>query len=169
MSENGEVSQVACITFTRLLPGPVEKVWEHLTDTGKLPAWFGEDSHIEPRMGGEISLMGSHIRGVVTQWQPPHKLIYTWNVFDPEDPADAISDYPESYPSFELESQGEAVLLTFRHMPIPARFVPQTSMGWHTMLDIVEAALRGRPVPERSELMEKNAKRYGVDLNNLAS
>ena len=169
MSTEGEVSKVACITFTRILPGPIVTVWEHLTDTKKLPAWFGEDSHIEPRTGGKVSLMGSHIRGVVTQWQPPKKLIYTWNVFDPEAPVDAVSDYPESYPSFELQEQGGEVLLTFKHIPIPERFVPQTSMGWHTMLDIIEAALHGREIPERSELMKRNAERYAVDLDNLAS
>lgn len=169
MSTDGEVEKVACITFKRLLPGPIEKVWEHLTDTRKLPVWFGEDSHIEPRTGGTVSLMGSHIRGVVTQWHPPIKLIYTWNVFDPEDPTDAVSNYPESYPSFELQEQGTEVLLTFKHIPVPARFVPQTFMGWHTMLDIIEAALLGNEIPERSTLMEKNAERYQVDLNNLAS
>jgi len=34
--------------------------------------------------------MGGHIRGTVTQWQPPRKLIYTWNVFDPGAGPDAV-------------------------------------------------------------------------------
>lgn len=167
MSEKGEVSALRCLTFTRLLPGPIEKVWDHLTETSLLPSWFGEDSHIEPQVGGTVRLMGGHIRGVVTQWQPPAKLIYTWNVFEPDAAADAVSDYPESYPSFELRSLGDEVSLTFQHLPIMDRMVPQSAMGWHTMIDILHAALCGEGIPDRSQLMKKNAEIYGVDLANL--
>lgn len=169
MEQKGEVSSVKCLTFRRVLPGPIEKVWTHLTDTRFLPAWFGEDSSIEGRQGGAVRLMGGHIRGVVTQWQPPRKLIYTWNVFDPNDEPDAVSAYPESYPTFELEPhEGNKVMLTFTHFPLPERFVPQSAMGWHTMLDVLIAALNGETVEARSVFMQKNAELYNVDLNNLA-
>ena len=55
--------------------------------------------------------MDGHIRGVVTQWQPPQRLSYTWNVFNPGDPADAVSAYPESYLTLALERRGGDVLL----------------------------------------------------------
>jgi len=168
MSEQGRFSTMPCVTFTRALPGPIEKVWAHLTDTSLLPAWFGPDGSIEPRQGGAVRLMGGHVRGVVTQWQPPKKLVYTWNVFGPDDTADAISAYPESYPTFELATAGEQVKLVFTHFPVLERFVKQNAMGWHTMLDILEAGLRGESAPARPELMKKNAALYGVDLNNMA-
>lgn len=168
MSGKGEMSALPCVTFTRILAAPVEKVWAHLTDTKLLPAWFGQDSSIEPRQGGRVLLMGGHVRGVVTQWQPPTKLTYTWNVFAPGDPPDAVSQYPESYPSFVLEAQGAATVLTFTHFPILERFVPQNAMGWHTMLDIVEAVLRDGRSEDRAAYMKKNAALYGVDLNALA-
>jgi uncharacterized protein YndB with AHSA1/START domain len=164
----GEMSTLACVTFTRRLPGPIEKVWAHLTEPHLLPAWFGDNSRIEPRQGGAIHLMGGHVRGVVTQWQPPHKLIYTWNVFSPGDGPDAVSTYPESYPTFDLQAESSKVLLTFRHFPVLDRFIPQNAMGWHTMLDILETTLAGRPVAERAAYMKKNAELYGVDLGNLA-
>ena len=167
MSAKGEMSSVACVTFTRTLPGPIERVWSFIADTSHLPAWFGAQSSIEPRQGGKVSLMGGHIRGVVTQWQPPRKLVYTWNVFGPDDPADAVSVYPESYPTFELEARGSEVLLTFTHFPVLERFMAQNAMGWHTMLDILDAALRGETVEERPVYMKKNAALYGVDMNNL--
>lgn len=167
MSEKGEVSAIKCLTFTRLLPSPIENVWNYLTETRRLPSWFGEDSHIEPHVGGAVRLMGGHIRGVVTQWLPPKKLIYTWNVFGAHDPADAISEFPESYLNFNLESRGEEVLLTFQHLPITDRMVPQSAMGWHSMMDIMQAALRGDVVPDRSRLTKKNAEIYGVDLQDL--
>ncbi len=40
-------------------------------------------------------------------------------------------------------------------------------MGWHTMLDILEAGLRSETVLERPYYVKKNAALYGVDLNNL--
>jgi uncharacterized protein YndB with AHSA1/START domain len=169
MENQGEVSSVKCLTFRRLLPGPIEKVWAHLTDTKLLPVWFSEDSSIEGRQGGVVRLMGGHIRGVVTQWQPPKKLIYTWNVFDPNDGLDAVSVYPESYPTFELEPrEGNQVALTFTHLPILERFVPQSAVGWHTMLDILIATLNGESIEDRAVFMGKNAELYNVDLNNLA-
>jgi uncharacterized protein YndB with AHSA1/START domain len=162
------MSSVASITFTRLLPGPIERVWSHLTDPKKLPAWYGEVALIEPRQGGKVRLIDGHIRGVVTQWQPPRKLVYTWNVFDAGAAEDAGSEYPESYPTFELEPRGTEVLLTFKHFPILERFIPQNAMGWHTMLDMLSATLNDEPVQSRADYVAKNAAIYGVDLKNLA-
>ena len=104
----------------------------------------------------------------MTQWQPPNKLVFTWNVFGPADPPGAVSAYPESYPSFELATRAEDVELTLTHFPVLDHFVAQNAMGWHTMLDILDATLRGEPVAERAVYMRKNAALYGVDLNNLA-
>lgn len=156
------------VRFERFLPGPIEKVWAHLTEPALLPAWFGDDSAIEPRQGGSVRLMGGHIRGVVTQWRPPRRLAYTWNVFNAEDAPDAVSAYPESYLTFTLERYGARVLLTLAHAPVLARFENQNAMGWHTFLDVLAATLNGETVAARTEYMRKNAARYGVDLDNLA-
>ena len=166
-SDKGALMTVPCVRFTRVLRGPIERVWAFITEPKHLPAWFGDASSIEPRVGGRVSLMGGHIRGVVTQWQPPKKLVYTWNVFGPDDAADAVSAYPESYPTFELAADASDVRLTFTHFPVLERFVPQNAMGWHTMLDILEAGLHGKPVQERRIYSQRNAALYGVDLNNL--
>ena len=42
----------------------------------------------------------------------------------------------------------------------------QTAMGWHTMLDLIEAGLRG-DFPKRAEIFPKNAALYGVDMTKL--
>jgi hypothetical protein len=42
----------------------------------------------------------------------------------------------------------------------------QTMMGWHTMLDLIEAGLNDE-FPPRAGLSAQNAALYGVDLNNL--
>jgi uncharacterized protein YndB with AHSA1/START domain len=164
MSDDGRLSKVPMVRFERLLPGPVERVWQFLTDTARLPGWFG-DGTIEPRPGGAVRLMGGHVRGVVTQWHPPRRLAYTWNVFAPGEDA---SPYPESYLTFELEPRGGQVLLVLTHLPVLERFEKQNAMGWHTFLDMLGAALRGEPPQPRAAHMQRNAARYGVDLTNLA-
>jgi uncharacterized protein YndB with AHSA1/START domain len=164
MNPDGQLKRVAMVQFERILPGPIERVWSFLTDTKQLPGWFGEGT-IEPRQGGAVSLMGGHVRGIVTQWQPPRRLGYTWNVFNP---GDAQSHYPESYLTIELEPRGNEVALTLTHLPVLDRFEKQNAMGWHTFLDMLGDALRGEPAEPRQAYMQRNAARYGVDLSNLA-
>jgi uncharacterized protein YndB with AHSA1/START domain len=164
MNENGQMTTAKCVRFERLLPGPIERVWEYLTTTTLLSGWFGE-GFIEHRSGGEVRLMGGHIRGVVTQWNPPQRLAYTWNVFNP---GEDTSRYPESYLTFELEPRGKDVLLTLTHLPILDRFEKQNATGWHTFLDMLGAAVKGSVPEPRNVYMKRNAERYGVDLPNLA-
>lgn len=164
MSDLGVTVRVLAVRFERILPGPRGRVWEHLTQCNKLSGWFGADGIIEPREGGRVNFMSGHVRGIVTQWQPPRRLVYTWNVLSP---GEVESAYPESYLTFDLEESGEGVRLTLVHFPILERFEKQNSMGWHTFLDILETTLRGEPVEARGEYMKRNAARYGVDLSNL--
>jgi uncharacterized protein YndB with AHSA1/START domain len=164
MSPDGQLKKVAMVQFERLLPGPIERVWEFLTDTGKLPGWYGEGG-FEPRAGGAVNLMGGHVRGIVTQWRPPRRLAYSWNVFSP---GETESPYPESYLTIELEPRGGEVALTLTHLPVLERFEKQNAMGWHTFLDMLTAGVRGEPAEPRQAHMQRNAARYGVDLSNLA-
>ncbi len=161
----GEMFRAPGVRFERQLPGPIEKVWAHLTQPQELPGWYGAGSTIEPREGGRVLLNDGHIRGVVTQWRPPLKFAHTWNVFGA---GETVSPYPESYLTLELAPDGDAVALTLIHLPVLERFEPQNAMGWATFLDILEATARGEAVKPRRAYMEKNAARYGVDLANLA-
>jgi uncharacterized protein YndB with AHSA1/START domain len=164
MNENAQMTTAKSVRFERLLPGPIERVWQHLTETKLLPGWFGEGV-IENHSSGKVRLMDGRIRGVVTQWHPPRRLAYTWNVFNP---GEDMSNYPESYLTFELEPRGKDVLLTLTHMPILDRFEKQNAMGWHTFLDMLAGALRGLAPEPRNVYMKRNAERYGVDLANLS-
>jgi uncharacterized protein YndB with AHSA1/START domain len=163
MKSEGIFKRVAMVEFERTLPGPIERVWEFLTDTAKLPGWFGEGV-IEPRPGGAVNLMGGHFRGIVTQWKPPRRLTYSINVLAP---GETESQYPESYLSLELAPSGEEVVLRLAHLPVLDRFERQNAMGWHTFLDMLAASLRGEPAEPRMTHMQRNAARYGVDLANL--
>lgn len=162
MKDDGQVRKQATITFERHLPGPRERVWEFLTDSQHIADWFGGGPmkyEIEPRRGGSVSLADDHIRGVVTQWNPPSRLIYTWNVFSP---GDFESPFPESYVKFELQSDGEQVLLTLTHLPVLEEYEGRTMMGWHTFLARLEALVRGETPESRAVLMERHRIHYGV-------
>jgi uncharacterized protein YndB with AHSA1/START domain len=138
-------------------------VWTVLTDIKRLPAWYGA-AVLEGKVGGTVRLMGGHIRGTVTQWLPLRKLAYSWNVFGT---GEETSPYPESYLTLELSPQDGGTLLTLTHLPVLERFVKANAMGWHTYLDMVEAAVTGAPVEPREVYARRNAERYGVDLKNM--
>ena len=163
MNPDAQFQKAPMVRFERLLPGPIERVWEFLVNPEHLPGWFG-DATIEPRLGGTVKLLGGHVLGVVTAWNPPRRLTYTWNVFSP---GETESRYPESYVSFELEPRGSEVLLVLTHLPVLERFEKQNAMGWHTFLDMLGASVRGEPVAAREDYMKRAASRYGVDLTNL--
>ncbi len=164
MADLGEMFRAPGVRFFRRLPGPVEKVWAHLTQPDQLVGWHDAGSAIEPHEGGALSLNGGHIRGVVTQWRPPVKFAHTWNVFGP---GETVSAYPESYLTLELAPEGGQVLLTLTHLPVLERFEAQNAMGWASFLDILADTAAGRDVAPRQTYMERNAKLYGVDLAAL--
>ena len=164
MNEAAQHLRVPAVRFERTLPGPIEHVWENLTRCENLRAWYGEAGVIEPRDGGIVNFAGGHIRGVVTQWRPCWRLAHSWNVFEANE---THSAYPESYVTFDLTPAGEVISLALTHLPVLERFEKQNAMGWHSFLDMLEAAVRGEAVEDRRVYMQRNAKLYGVDLNHL--
>lgn len=144
------------VRFERTIHASSNAIWSVLTDTARLPGWYGE-GRIEGRVGGAVSLMGGHIRGTVTRWLPPKKLSYTWNVFAP---GQTVSDFPESYLTLEMDGSK----LTLTHLPVLDAFVKLNAAGWHTFLDMVDAAARVAPVEPREAYMTRNAAHYGVEL-----
>ncbi|CAN5721886.1 hypothetical protein BH11PSE3_BH11PSE3_38270 [soil metagenome] len=162
MSHNAHFTQAPMVSFERPLAGTPDVVWSLLTDFKRLPGWYGTGA-LDGRSGGAVRLMGGHIRGTVTQWQPPRKLSYTWNVFGSDD----ASPYPESYLTLELAAQGAGTLLTLSHLPVLERFEKVNALGWHTYLDMLDAAVRGAPVEAREVYSKRNAERYGVDLAKM--
>lgn len=164
MADLGEMFRAPGVRFWRRLPGPIERVWAHLTDPARLGGWYDASSVIEPREGGAVRLNDGHIRGVVTQWRPPVKFAHTWNVFGP---GESVSAFPESYLTLELAAEEAEVALTLIHLPVLDRFEPQNAMGWATFLDILDDTVNGRSVQPRRAYMERNAGLYGVDLGAL--
>jgi uncharacterized protein YndB with AHSA1/START domain len=164
MNEDAAFGRAPMLTMTRTLVAPLAEVWRSLTDVRALPDWYGKDALISDYEGGNVRFKGAHIRGVITQWKPQWRLAYAWNVYNP---GDDVSDYPESYVTFELVERDDRINLTLTHLPVLERFEKQNAMGWHTYLDMVVDCVDGNPVKPVVDYMKINAAKYGVDLGNL--
>ena len=156
MKRYGERIDASTVRFERLLPGPIERVWEYLTDGARRATWFA-GGNTELKVGGRVELRFNNgslstlpdidppdkykdysdvisFDGTVTQCDPPHRLAYTWN-FENE----------HSEVCFELFEAGDRVRLVLTHRKLASpREVLDVSSGWHTHLDMLEDVLSGR-------------------------
>jgi uncharacterized protein YndB with AHSA1/START domain len=98
MSDYGKVTESGVVQFERLLPSPIERVWDYLVDSELRGSWLASGP-LEPRVGGKVDLFFHHSEltphdeptpekykamenGVtaverVTRFEPPKVLAYT--------------------------------------------------------------------------------------------
>ena len=142
------------VRIERLLPGPIERVWQYLTDPQLRAQWFA-GGELEPRTGGRMDLqfhnstltenddppppkyanVGDHrMQCVVTEFDPPHVLGFTFG-----------SNDPPSQVRIELSRQGEQVRLLLVHSRLATREgMLSVSAGWHAHLNILRARMTGQ-------------------------
>jgi uncharacterized protein YndB with AHSA1/START domain len=136
------------VRIQRLLPGPVERVWDYMTKSDLRRRWLAAGP-MELAVGGEVELTWRNdeltndaedrpegmsvehtMKSQVTRVEPPRLLAFGWN---------------NGEVTFELEPQGSEVLLTITHRRLPDRNnVMGVSAGWHAHLDVLAARLAGR-------------------------
>lgn len=167
------------VRLERLLPGPIETVWAYLTDSDKRATWFA-GGPMELRVGGKVDLLFRHAllspdeqppekyrevhdpgvrgTGIVTQYEPPRLLGFTWEGETPEQTSEVI---------FVLNEQGDAVKLVLTHRKLSSeRERADVSSGWYLHTAILIARLSGNSPPplwaahDRLEAMFK--KQLGV-------
>jgi uncharacterized protein YndB with AHSA1/START domain len=148
MGELGEFTDEKTVRFERVLPRPIERVWEYVTKPELIATWLA-DADFEPGVGGRVELRMRHaddtkagppsaiIRGAITRWDPPNALAYTFRNAGPD-------DWAETNVSLELTSEGDRTRLLFVHTDIVGReWLAPTAAGWHTMLDDLQTRLAG--------------------------
>jgi uncharacterized protein YndB with AHSA1/START domain len=148
MTDLGTIVDAHTVRFERHLPGPIDRVWDHLARPDLLATWLA-GGELEPRAGGRVELRfdadlvperraaGAVIRGVVSRCDPPRALAYSWT-----DPS------VDSAVAFELAASGGGVRLTVAHRGLPPALLAGCGAGWHAHLDVLESRLRGtRPEP----------------------
>lgn len=156
MNKYGIATEPNTVEFERILPGPIERVWEYLTDAEKRSRWFA-GGPMELHLNGRVELRFDHSKitaepipepyrtkmeqgmvavGHITQIDAPRLLAYTWWE-DQDDKSEII---------FELAEQGDDVLLHLKHRRLESRDeLLSVSGGWHLHLDLLEEQLRGLP------------------------
>jgi uncharacterized protein YndB with AHSA1/START domain len=154
--EPGKFNGPAEVRLIRILPGPVERVWDYLTDPEKRARWFA-GGVCEPKVGGKNDLVFQHknlspneeppeqykqmndegftMPSTILRCEPPRLLSYTFD--------------DESDVTFELTPQGKDVLLVLTHRArgedIPS--IPGYASGWHTHFAMLTAILEGTLPP----------------------
>jgi uncharacterized protein YndB with AHSA1/START domain len=162
MNEYAEELNTNTIRFERLLPGPIERVWDYLYDEKKRSEWFA--SGIMPANPGETFEMrfkhseyspnqstppdrmrevdenGHSSTNILLKCEPPHLLAFT---FGPQTRSSEPSEV-----EFRLDQEGDKVRLTLTHRKIPDRnFKLSVSGGWHSHLDILRYKLESKTAP----------------------
>ncbi len=167
----GTFTNRAEVRFVRTLPGPIERVWDYLTDPGKRARWFA-GGPMELRPGGRVTFLIRHknlapdeippaefqasydsgrtVSGTVTRCEPPRVLAFTFD------------HYGHSEATFELTAQGRDVhlVLTHRGTGSDISYLPGFGAGWHTHLAHLIAQLEGAPRPPFWPLHNQLLKAY---------
>ena len=55
MDDYGVVTEPGTVRIQRALPGPIERVWDYLTDSEKRGTWLAKGA-MEPNVGGRVEL-----------------------------------------------------------------------------------------------------------------
>ncbi|VEH26717.1 Activator of Hsp90 ATPase homolog 1-like protein [Cellulomonas fimi] len=120
-------------------PGPVDRVWQALTDGRHTVSWLGRLNVERVVEGGHFDLWHDEdvsSRHTVVQWHPRRLLALTW-------------DFPEEHSSrvsFGLaETSASTAMLTVHHESVDDAV--SYAAGWHRHLQFLEAHLRGRDLP----------------------
>ncbi len=166
MSYDGVFLDNSTVRFERLLPGPIERVWDYLTKSEYLETWLaGVEGDWRP--GGEIMLSftfsahddcgDSSAAGVVQDYDPPRLLSYTWREVDSQG-----QEKPASIVRFELTPEGDKVRLILTHRKLSTAEMPGFGAGWDSHLHYLAARLGGKPVRPFIELFEPALAHYSI-------
>ena len=134
-SAYGALTGPATLTISRLLPGPIERVWAYLTQSDLRRQWLASgEMQSEAGSGFELVWRNSELTdppgqrpdgfgeehrmpGNIIACDPPRRLVITWG--------------KSSEVNFTLEDKGEKVLLTVTHIRLPDReAMLMVGAGW---------------------------------------
>jgi uncharacterized protein YndB with AHSA1/START domain len=148
----GRVIAPAEVRFERVLPGPIETVWEFLVDSDKRGQWLASGP-MELKEGGAVELRFQHRDLSPHKVAPPERFkemdekghVSRERVLRVEPPRLLVMSWGTSEVMFELVPEGKNVRLILTHRKLPTRAeMVQTSGGWHTHLAILVERANGR-------------------------
>jgi uncharacterized protein YndB with AHSA1/START domain len=156
--QHGQFTGPGEMRLVRTLPGPIDRIWDFLTDSEKRSRWFA-GGPMELRKGGRLTLhfrhqnlapdeappeecgldqeLGTSMDEILTRFEPPRVLAFTFG------------SPGESEVTIDLTPQGESVRVVLTHRS-GGGDVPYTAVfgaGWHTHFARLIALLEGTPRP----------------------
>jgi uncharacterized protein YndB with AHSA1/START domain len=160
------------VRFERVLPGPMERLWEYLTDSEKRGKWLASGD-MPPRAGADFTMTFAHgslsphkaptpekfrkyepsvdSKHRVLRYEPTRFLSISWGGTNED----------RSEVDFELTPEGNKVRLVVTHRRLGSRGdMVNVSGGWHTHLAILEERLNERVPPSFWTLFGDIEERY---------
>ena len=149
----GKLVEPGTLKVQRLLPGPIDRVWDYLTHGDLRRQWLAA-GEMELKQGAEFELVWRNnelmddpgnppegfgeehrMKSRITELDPPRRLGFTWG-----DKGGSVT--------FELEPQGKEVLLTLTHRGLEGDILLNVAAGWHAHLDVLASrAAKQEPEP----------------------
>ncbi|MBD8662569.1 SRPBCC family protein [Rhizobium sp. CFBP 8752] len=149
LSRHAFMTEPLALTIQRKLPGPIERIWDYVTDSDLRRQWLA--SGTMPRQpGGTFELVWRNdelsddpagrpegfpeeqrMESEMIAFEAPHRVVFSWP--------------PSGEVSIELQAVGKDVLLTLTHRRISdRRNMVMVGAGWHAHLDILEVKAAGQ-------------------------
>lgn len=155
LEDYGTVIDPTALRLTRLLPGPIERVWSFITDSEKRGKWLASGP-MDLKVGGAVGLTFNHAdlsddsqtpdelkkcrgavhqAGQITRLEAPTLLAMTWGEGGKNPPSEV---------TFELKAEGDKVRMILTHQRLPNRGeMLSVAGGWHAhigiLIDVLEA------------------------------
>jgi uncharacterized protein YndB with AHSA1/START domain len=122
------------LRMVRRLNHPPDVVWRAVTEPAQLSRWFPSNVDYEPGADAKIRFAfregeGPTLDGVVTEYEPPHVIAYSWDT---------------DHLRWEVQPDGDGTLLLFTHTFDDGPGAAKFAAGWETCLVVLEQALDGR-------------------------
>jgi uncharacterized protein YndB with AHSA1/START domain len=125
------------------LPAAREEVWAAITEPEQISKWFGTETELDLRAGGEgvFRWDDTEVRVTVEEVSPPSRFSYRW------EPSQTPSGGPTTLVAFELEEIPGGTRLSlvesgFANLPAPSR--QENELGWDEELGHLRAFLLDR-------------------------
>ncbi|MFC3199573.1 SRPBCC domain-containing protein [Parapedobacter deserti] len=121
------------VVFERVLPHPIEKVWNAITDPDELKFWF-TDIVMDFRPGGTITFQfrdkdKTESYGEIVAIEPPRRFVWTWE---------------GELAVWELTAVDEHITkLVLTYSKLAADYAVKAPAGFHDLLDLLAERLNG--------------------------
>jgi uncharacterized protein YndB with AHSA1/START domain len=145
------------VRLVRLLPGPIERVWDFITDPEKRARWFCGGA-LEQKVGGKF-VFAMHHKNLAPDETPPAEyakvqdpgVTFEGRVLRCEAPRllEFTFGGEDSVVTFDLKPEGEKVRLVVTHRASgdDRKDVGSFASGWHIHFGMLIALLENAPRP----------------------